>query len=100
MGQTTLWDEVLARIETKVNRHSYYTWFKPTSFLSESGDGVRVLVPNALFKDWLTKHYSSVLAEAVAEINRPSMVITFVADERSEAPPPDCTRDAVTVEVR
>jgi chromosomal replication initiator protein len=88
MGDTTVWDEVLARIETKVNRHSYYTWFKPTSFLSDSGDVVRVLVPNGLFKDWLTKHYSSVLAEAVAEIHRPGVVIAFVADERVEAPSP------------
>jgi chromosomal replication initiator protein len=88
MDHTTVWDEVLARIETKVNRHSYYTWFKPTSFLSDSGDVIRVLVPNVLFKDWLTKHYSSVLAEAAAEINRPAVVIAFVADERAEVPPP------------
>jgi chromosomal replication initiator protein len=91
MDHTTVWDEVLARIETKINRHSYYTWFKPTSFLSDSGDVVRVLVPNTLFKDWLTKHYSSVLSEAAAEIRRPGVVITFVADERPEAPPPPAT---------
>ena len=30
-----LWDEILARIETKVNRHSFYTWFKPTTFVAE-----------------------------------------------------------------
>ena len=86
MSQTNLWDQVLARIETKINRHSFYTWFKPTSFLSESGDVVRVLVPNALFKDWLTKHYSSVLSEAVAEIQRPGLLVVFVGDERADAP--------------
>jgi chromosomal replication initiator protein len=94
MGHTTVWDEVLARIETKINRHSYYTWFKPTSFLSDSGDVVRVLVPNALFKDWLTKHYSSVLAEALAEIRRSGVVIAFVADERAEVPLPSATTTA------
>ena len=30
-----LWDEILARVETKVNRHSFYTWFKPTTFVAE-----------------------------------------------------------------
>ena len=30
-----LWDEVLARVEGKINRHSFATWFRPTSFLSE-----------------------------------------------------------------
>ena len=53
-----LWEQVLARVETKVNRHSFYTWFKPTSFVGEDRSTVTVRVPNALFKDWLTKHYS------------------------------------------
>ena len=35
MTGSNIWDQVLARIETKVNRHSYYTWFKPTSFVSD-----------------------------------------------------------------
>jgi len=30
-----LWDQVLTRVEAKVNRHSFYTWFKPTSFMAE-----------------------------------------------------------------
>ena len=59
-----LWDEILARVETKVNRHSFYTWFKPTSFVAEDRRRVTVRVPNALFKDWLTKHYSGVISEA------------------------------------
>ncbi len=29
-----LWDEVLAKVEAKVNRHSFATWFRPTNFLS------------------------------------------------------------------
>ena len=37
MPSHNVWDEVLGRIETKVNRHSFYTWFKPTSFMAERG---------------------------------------------------------------
>jgi hypothetical protein len=37
-----LWDEILARIETKVNRHSFYTWFRPTTFVSEDRISVTV----------------------------------------------------------
>ena len=33
--EMNLWDQILARVETKVNRHSFYTWFKPTSFVAE-----------------------------------------------------------------
>ena len=34
---TNIWDEVLARIDTKVNRHSFYTWFKPTAYVADQG---------------------------------------------------------------
>ena len=75
-----LWDQILGRIETKVNRHSFYTWFKPTSFLREDAASITVRVPNSLFKDWLTKHYSGVLAEALAEVKKPQMEVVFVAE--------------------
>jgi len=29
----TVWNDVLHRVETKVNRHGYVTWFEPTSLL-------------------------------------------------------------------
>ena len=72
-----LWDQILARIETKVNRHSFYTWFKPTSFISEDAASITVRVPNNLFKEWLTKHYSGVIAESLAEVKRPLFVGQF-----------------------
>ena len=83
----SIWDQILARIETKVNRHSYYTWFKPTAFIADGGNSITVRVPNALFKDWLTKHYSVVLSEALAEVRRPDVLLVFVA-EGAEIPPP------------
>src|SRR5215216_4668124 len=74
----SIWDQILTRIETKVNRHSFYTWFKPTTFIADGGSSITVRVPNPLFKDWLTKHYSGVLAEALAEVRRPGASLVFV----------------------
>ena len=82
----SIWDQILNRIETKVNRHSFYTWFKPTSFVADGGSAITVRVPNALFKDWLTKHYSVVLSEALAEVRRPDASLVFLA-EGVAAPP-------------
>jgi chromosomal replication initiator protein len=76
-----IWDQVLARIETKVNRHSFYTWFKPTSFVADEGGAIRVRVPNGLFRDWLTKHYSAVLIEALGEVERRGTAVSFVTDD-------------------
>ncbi len=81
-----LWDEILARVETKVNRHSFYTWFRPTTFVAEDRSSVTVRVPNALFKDWLTKHYSGVITEATSEVKRPNLLVNFVADVQTDVP--------------
>jgi chromosomal replication initiator protein len=83
MDSHNVWDSILARVETKINRHSFYTWFKPSSFLSEAGDHVRVRVPNPVFRDWLTKHYAGLINEALAELDRPMVTIEFVADVAS-----------------
>src|SRR4051794_41058313 len=94
-----LWDEVLARIETKINRHSFYTWFKPTPFVGEDPTAVMVRVPNPLFKDWLTKHYSGVIGEAMGELGRQSLTVKFVADTASDYPPTVSLEDAVALEI-
>ena len=39
LPMTNIWDEVLARIDTKVNRHSFYTWFKPTAYVATRAGG-------------------------------------------------------------
>src|SRR6476659_1108241 len=76
-----IWDQVLTRVETKVNRHSYYTWFKPTSFVADTGASLQIRVPNALFRDWLNKHYSAVMSEALSEVHRQGCEVSFVTDE-------------------
>jgi chromosomal replication initiator protein len=85
MTGSNIWDHVLARIETKVNRHSFYTWFKPTAFVSDREGAIRVRVPNALFRDWLSKHYAAVIDEALAEVQRAGAPVAFVTED---VPPP------------
>jgi chromosomal replication initiator protein len=80
-----LWEQILARVETKVNRHSFYTWFKPTTFIGADSRTISVRVPNPLFKDWLTKHYSVVIAEALGEVQKPGLDVSFVAEPQAEA---------------
>ena len=80
-----LWDQILSRVETKVNRHSFYTWFKPTSFAGEDGSAITVRVPNGLFKDWLTKHYSGVISEALGEVGKGGLSVNFVADPAADS---------------
>ena len=88
--EASIWDQILSRIETKVNRHSFYTWFKPTSLVLDAGGSISVRVPNQLFKDWLGKHYSLVLSEALTEVQRPEAALVFLPEgvAAPELPPP------------
>jgi len=91
-----LWEEILTRIETKVNRHSFYTWFKPTMFVTADARTITVRVPNPLFKDWLMKHYAAVITEAMGEIKKPNLAIDFVSESQiDEAPRPLNIADAL-----
>ena len=95
----TIWDQVLARVETKVNRHSFFTWFRKTSFVRDQGERLVIQVPDSVFRDWVLKHYSGVLADALAEVGRPQVALSFIteaevrAEEEAEAlfaeAPPD-----------
>jgi chromosomal replication initiator protein len=76
----TVWDKVLARIETKVNRYSYYTWFKNTALIRDEQGSLAIAVADPLVVDWLTKHYGGVLQEALAEVGRPGVTVTFVPE--------------------
>jgi chromosomal replication initiator protein len=89
MTGSNIWDHVLARIETKVNRHSFYTWFKPTAFVTDRDGTIRVRVPNALFRDWLTKHYAAVIAEALDEVQRSGVPVAFVTEDSAVAVNPE-----------
>ena len=84
-ARSTIWDQVLGRIEAKVGRHSFHTWFKPTSLLLDDGSRVAVQVPNPLFTEWLPKHYSVVLAEALKDVGRPNTELIFVPQETPPA---------------
>jgi chromosomal replication initiator protein len=89
-----LWEEILQKIETKVNRHSFNTWFRPTRLLAERGQSVSVLVPNAHFRDWLNKHYAGVIHESLFELHRPEIAVVFETERAETAlsesmgPPP------------
>ncbi len=85
MPSATIWDQVLSRIEDQVGRHSFSTWFKPTSLLSDGGHTLSIRVPNLLFVEWLPRHYSVVLAEAMREVGRPDAKLVFVPDAAAGA---------------
>jgi chromosomal replication initiator protein len=86
----TLWDQLLAQIETKVNRHTFATWFRPTTQVAWDGSQLVVHVPTPQFREWLTRNYASVVEEALREIGH--------ADARVLYEPSPPSPDAAPVE--
>jgi chromosomal replication initiator protein len=100
MSAATIWDQVLSRIEGQVGKHSFSTWFKPTSLLTDGGNSLSIRVPNPLFVEWLPKHYSVVLAEALRDVGRGDARLVFVPDaagasetSRPASPSPELDRE-------
>jgi chromosomal replication initiator protein len=87
----TVWDDVLGRIETKVNRYSYYTWFRNTSLADDDGTTITIRVTDPMVVDWLTKHYTGVLDEALNEVGRAGTTLRF-EPEHSTSPERPATK--------
>jgi chromosomal replication initiator protein len=91
-----LWDEVLARVEGKINRHSFATWFRPTSYLAQDKGTLRIGVPNAQFREWLSKNYRGILQEALTEVGQGELQVIFEehGDETPSHQPATVEREA------
>ena len=87
----SIWEAVLGRIETKVNRYSYYAWFQKTALVSDDGSSIVVRVGDPGSVHWLTKHYTGVIEEALAEVGRRGVAFQFVpeATEGGQPAPPE-----------
>ncbi|NIM00031.1 MAG: chromosomal replication initiator protein DnaA, partial [Acidobacteria bacterium] len=77
---TNTWDQVLTRIEGRVSRHSYSTWFKPTAFHEEDAARVTVRVPNTWFAEWLETNYSQLIQDCLREVARPGLAVDFLPE--------------------
>ena len=59
-----LWERILSTLQHKIDDQSFTTWLKPTQQVSVSDGTLRVEVPSALFADWITKNYQSLIDES------------------------------------
>jgi chromosomal replication initiator protein len=82
----TLWEDVLARLEVKVNPHSFATWFRPTQYGGLRDGVLSVRVPSPQFRDWLGRNYHGVIGEALSELGRGDVRVVFEADAEGASP--------------
>ncbi len=86
MSIETVWQEALQYIQGKVPRQVYDTWFSPAHLDRIENSTAHIAVPNKFFGDWLSQHYGSLLAEAVATARGGGNVgLTFVTFQKPVA---------------
>ena len=78
-----VWSQVLERIATKVNRHTFHSWFLETVLVAQRGHVLEVTTQNPdraeIVGDWIRKHHGDVVREALEEVQA-GLSVTFVAD--------------------
>jgi len=68
----SIWDQILTRIETKVNRHSFYTWFKPTSLVADAGQSITVHGDGTQTRSFC--HVSDVVGALIRLVDEPKAI--------------------------
>jgi chromosomal replication initiation ATPase DnaA len=77
--KTTVLDEVMRDLVTRVPRPQFATWFAPLRFVSDDGATLRVFVPNELFRDWFRQRYAATLDAALTRIGRPETRVELLS---------------------
>ncbi len=86
--QKNLWNDVLKRLEKRINRPSFNTWIRPTCLVAITQHNIRIGVPDEVFVYWLGEHYVNVIAESLSEILgfQPNISFIVMDGEGSEEP--------------
>ncbi|SDZ65068.1 chromosomal replication initiator protein [Evansella caseinilytica] len=75
-----LWDQALKKIEDKVSKPSYDTWFKFTKAdsIDQSTNTITVIAPNEFARDWLENRYFAIITETLHELTGAELEARFI----------------------
>ena len=79
-----LWQNVLKGLEKRINGPSFNTWVRPTQFLEQYDQTVRLEVPDDVFVYWLKEHYQTVIIELLVEQLGFEPTIEFVVENTEQ----------------
>lgn len=76
-----LWDQVLAKIKTKLSKPSFDTWLKSTKATMYDGSTLMINAPNTFSKDWLESRYKSMIKQTVEELFGQTVEVQVVTND-------------------
>ena len=73
----SLWLDILRKIEPKVQRSQFITWFKVTAILGQEDGNLVVGLPLPIHLNWHMENYRSLTLEAAQELDRDIQHIVY-----------------------
>jgi chromosomal replication initiator protein len=83
-----LWARTLGIVQKAVPQQTFEAWFLPTRCVACSAEGVRILVPNQFFADWLKDNHLGLIQASLGEAlgSQPPRIDFAVSDEPLRRP--------------
>ncbi len=85
------WEQIKARLTTKVSPRAYEDWVLRTAFESADGNWLRVSVPDQVTKDWMEQEYADDVRQVIRDLNLPIERVVYtprVSVAAASAPEP------------
>jgi len=76
--EKSVWEELLSKLEKKLQPQNFKTWFKPTQLYSATSEKLTIMVPNDFFKKWLDRYYMGMIRREIAKISGREMEVDFI----------------------
>ncbi|PYZ91801.1 chromosomal replication initiator protein DnaA [Salipaludibacillus keqinensis] len=82
-----LWEQALTKIEEKVSKPSYDTWFKFTKAdsIDQSSNTITVIAPNEFARDWLENRYFGIITETLNELTGAELEARFILPQEDKS---------------
>lgn len=77
------WQTTLGEIELTISRGSFVTWFKNTRFIENSGDTIKIGVPNIFAKQQLETKFNEQIEESLKKNGARFKKVSYVIDNKS-----------------
>ncbi|MEP7075728.1 MAG: chromosomal replication initiator protein DnaA [Acidobacteriota bacterium] len=81
LQKSNVWDSVLERIEKRLNRQIFDSWFLPVQFESVDEDTRTItLCAGKVTKDWVCLYYSGIIEQILSELNFDGYTVAWQID--------------------
>ncbi len=77
MTTSTLWDQALDDLRTKLDEESFATWLEPVHFLSHEDNVVVLTVSSVFNRNWLANNYHEVIQDSLSGLLRREVTVEY-----------------------